>query len=386
MLRLLSPNEAKFWLLDQARPCNSVVVLRRRGARLLPDGLPPGFALPVARPGRRERPRWTEGGTPAVLTRRAAPEEAWLPAAAAMLDRRVGTDDHPAFAAEVLDHPDGGSTLVLAVSHALTDYRTALHLGHALADGLPPGALAPACEEALPPACFGAADAADLVEAWWTERAGARWQAIGRERLTAVMPPAAPTRLALAGLDATATERIDARCEAEGATLNAALAIAVRDACAVSSISFSVDLGRFIRPALPDGPGMAISHVFAPLPAGAFWEAARENREAVFAAVEAGEPGDALLILPRLLLDPRLPPSYGTAPVTITGAPTWRPRAGGGEFDLQLVLSGARGGGGVLIPFREDDGLRLLAGWPEGQAPLDPAAILGRLQEPCLHA
>lgn len=386
MERLLSPNEAKFWLLDQAAPCNSVVVLQRRGPPLLAEDAP-GLALPAARRGRRDRPRWTAAAAPGVVRRRTAAEEAaWLPVAAELLDRRIGTENHPAYAAVVLDQPDGLSTLVLAVSHALTDYRSALHLAHCLADGLPPGDLAPPCEEMLPAHCFGAADAEALVEAWWGDRAGARWQALGSGRLTAVLPPAAPTRLALARLDGAETQRIEARCEAEGVTLNSALAMAVRDVTAcegagLDGIAFSVDLGRFLRPALPDGPGMAISHIFTALAPGPFWEAARENRAASFAAIEAGEAGDALLVLPRLLLDPRLPPDYREARMTITGAPTWRPRAAGEETEMELVLSGARGGGAVLIPGRWRGRLQLLAAWPEGEAPVDPAALLARLLE-----
>src|SRR3546814_14282539 len=111
----------------------------------------------------------------------------WLAAAERLLDRRVGTEGCPPWRALVL--PDAaGSVVLLAVSHALADYRTGLWIaGHFLA-GTHPGPLAPACEEALPAALFGPPEAADLTQEGWLTRAARRLEEIGLGRLAAVLP------------------------------------------------------------------------------------------------------------------------------------------------------------------------------------------------------
>jgi hypothetical protein len=381
MMRLLSPNEAKFWLLDQVAPTNSVVVLQR-AAGGFPTEAPPGFDLPVARLGRRARPRWTEPTRPGVLARITLDSEAdWVGVAEDLLDARIGTDDNPPWQAVVADHP-GGQTLLLAVSHALTDYRTALAIGHAFAEGTLVGDLAPACEELLPDRIFADEEAGALIEGWWSDRAGARWEALGLQRLTAILPPASRTRLMLHRYDEGETARILERCEAEGASLNSALAIALRDAAGTDACAFSVDLSRFIRPALPPGPGMAISHVYADLAPGDFWEAARDNRAVVFDRIEGGEAGDSLLILPRLLQRPGTPPAWRRSGLTITGAPTWR-AAGEDGYDLQLVLSAARAGGGVVIPTLWRGQLQLLGCSPEDDIAMPLAALAAALLRAC---
>lgn len=381
MMRLLSPNETKFWLLDQVAPTNSIVVLQR-GSAGFPTQAPPGFDIPVARIGRRGRPRWSAATTPGVIRRVTLTAEAdWVGIAEQLLDARIGTDDNPPWEAVVADHPDG-QTLLLAVSHALTDYRTALALGRAFAEGTPVGDLAPACEELLPDRVFGDEDAGALIEGWWSDRAGARWEALGPSRLTAILPPASRTRLTLHRYDEAETARILDRCEAEGASLNSALAIALRDAAGTDACAFSVDLSRFIRPALPAGPGMAISHVHADLAPGDFWEAARDNRAVVFERIEAGEAGDSLLILPRLLQRPGTPPAWRRSGLTITGAPTWR-AAGEDGYDLQLVLSAARAGGGVVIPTLWRGQLQLLGCSPEDDVAMPLAPLAAALLRAC---
>lgn len=381
MMRLLSPNEAKFWLLDQVAPTNSVVVLQRAegGFPLQP---PPGFDLPVARLGRRARPRWTAATRPGVMARITLAAEAdWVGVAEDLLDARIGTDDNPPWQAVVADHP-GGQTLLLAVSHALTDYRTALAIGRAFAEGTPVGDLAPACEELLPGRVFADAEAGDLIEGWWSDRAGARWEALGLQRLTAILPPASRTQLTLHRYDEAQTARILERCDAEGASLNSALAIALRDAAGTDACAFSVDLSRFIRPALPPGPGMAISHVYADLAPGEFWESARDNRAVVFERIEGGEAGDSLLILPRLLQRPGTPPEWRRSGLTITGAPTWR-AAGEDGYDQQLVLSAARAGGGVVIPTLWRGQLQLLGCSPEDDVAMPLASLAAALLRAC---
>jgi hypothetical protein len=166
-------------------------------------------------------------------------------------------------------------------------------------------------------------------------------------------------------------------------SLNSALAIAVRDVMGLSVVAYSVDMERFIRPAPPPGPGLAVSHIFTALPSGEFWEAARENRSLLFEQIKAGAAGDALLVLPRLLLRPGTTPSYERAAMTITGGPTVRSRqdAGGDDEDevMQVVLSSARGGGGILILSFHGGRLQLVAGSPEDQPEVPLSAIVERL-------
>lgn len=376
MYRLLSPNEAKFWLFDRAAPMNSIAVIQRAGD--VPVPAPPHrFAVPVARIGRQSRPRWAEATLPGVIEREsvASPQD-WLAAAERLQDVRVGTEKHPPWHAIIQDHP-GGTTLVFAVNHALTDWRTSLHVARCFLADADPGDLAPACEELLPPTSFADPAAAPLIEAWWTSRAGERWEALGIERLVEAFPPPAATRFAVQCLPPEATARLARRCEEEGVSPNGVLAIALRDVMGLDVVVQAVDMHRFIRPPPAPGPGLAIAHVFAPLAAGPFWEAAREHRAALFEAVRSGAAGDALLALPRALLST---PPRESAAMTITGAPTVGPRNdGSADREMELVLSSARGGGGILILSYRGDALQLVAGTPADRTEVPLSAIIERL-------
>src|SRR5690348_1674766 len=154
---------------------NSIAVIERAADAPAP-ALPHRFTVPVARIGKQSRPRWVEAMIPGVLEREsvASPQD-WLAAAERLQSVRVGTEGHPPWHAVIQDHP-GGTTLVLAVNHALTDWRTALHVARSFLADADPGDLAPACEELLPPTSFADPAAASLIEAWWTSRAGERWE------------------------------------------------------------------------------------------------------------------------------------------------------------------------------------------------------------------
>ena len=377
MNRLLSPNEAKFWLLDSSAPMNSVVVIRRAGT--VPIAMPRTFAIPEVRPGAHGRPRWGESRMPGVLrhvTESSADD--WLAVAQELLDVRVGTAGAPPWHAVVLRERES-TTLVLAVNHALTDWRTSLVVGHAFLADVHPGDLAPPCEEMLPDGAYGDSDAAGLLDAWWSSRAGARWEALGPERLTAILPPPEPTRFAVRTLGREATGRVHAQCEEEGASLNSALAVALRDVMGLDSVAHAVGMDRFIRPAPPSGPGLAVSHVFTRLERGEFWEAARENRATLFGEIKVGAAGDALLSLPRLLLKPDTPVAYEKAVMTITGAPTVGAGGSAEDVSMELVVSSARGGGGILIISYDDGCLQLIAGTAGAAAEVPLDAVVERL-------
>lgn len=384
--RLLSPNEAKFWLLDHAEPMNSVIVVQRDGGFPGIDAPRTRFRLPTVQTDAQARPRWHETPAAGEFRRHHSDSETgWLAAAQALLTTRAGTGDAPPWIATVLAHP-GGETLLLAVNHALTDWRTSLHVADCFIADTHPGELMPACEEMLPPACFADPEAEALIEAWFLPRAASRWQALGLDALAAVLPGPSATRLALARLDAAASAALHERCETEGATLNGAVAVALRDVLGLDRVAHAIDMARFIRPAPPPGPELAVAHVFTPVEQGAFWEAARDNRAALFEQVRSGAAGDALLALPRALLHGAGAPAYARAGITITGAPTTGAQTGRSgpaaatPDPMRLVLSSARGGGGVLILSYWRGALQLIAGTPQSEPDLPLAALLDRLR------
>jgi hypothetical protein len=378
--RLLSPNEAKFWLLDAVAPMNSIVVVEcADGTR--PPAVLRHFKLPTVQIGKHGRPRWADAEVPGVLVEEPATDDmAWLAAAEKLQHVPVGSEGHPPWHAVVQHRPDG-TALILAVNHALSDWRSALHIARCLLADADPGEIAPACEEMLPANLFGDPEAAALIDAWWTSRAGARWETLGLAQLTAHLPLPAATRFAVQRLSRAGTERLQQRCESQGVSLNNALAIALRDTIRLEAVAHAVDMQRFIRPPPPLGPGLAVAHVFTPLLGGEFWEAARDNRGSLFDAIRGGAAGDALLALPRALLGGTAP-RYDEAAMTITGAPTVNPRDDDGARNpMELVLSSARGGGGILILSYHCDCLQLVAGAPEGQPEVPLPAIVERLAQ-----
>jgi len=381
MDRLLSPNEAKFWLLDWVAPMNSVVVVQRAAA--YPHrGAPARFTVPVVHLDPQSRPRWGPGDRAGVLLREDVTDEAnWLSAAQHLLDVRVGNAGQPPWHAVVQSYP-GGTTLLLSLNHALTDWRTSLQVAHAFLADEYPGPLAPPCEEMLPRTLFGAADADAMIDAWWSSRATARWHALGLEALTAILPRQGATRFAVCRLTPDDTAKLQDCCDAEGATLNGALAVALRDTMQIDRVAHAVDMARFIRPPPAPGPGLAVAHVFTPLGPGSFWHAARDNRAELFAQIRDGAAGDILLELPRLLLGGT--PEYQPATMTITGAPTV------GQSDIAdpqatmcLVVSSARGGGGIIIISSHRGALQLIAGSPVDQPDVPLDAIVARLLAAC---
>lgn len=377
MDRLLSPNEAKFWLMDWRAPMNTVIVTRTSG-RVEPDALVgTGFTVPMVALDRHQRPRWAITDAAGEVEEIAGGD--WLAVAERLLDRRVGTEGHPPWHAAVMQQDDA-STVVLAVNHAVADYRTGQWLADHLLAGTWPGDMAPACEEVLPAKLYGGEESLDLVDEWWLSRASARWEAIGLDRLAAVLPPPGCSRLDVVRLSEDDTAALQARMDDEGVSLNGAVAVALRDLIGAGRVAHAVDMSRFVRPPLPDGPGVAVSHVFADSPAGEFWEAARGVRGAIFERIQSGEAGDALLILPRALL--REGGAFVSEPsaVTVSGFPTYRrPEDIGAGHPMQIVLSSARGGGDVVMLTYDEGRLQLIGCSPEGREGIDLGALAGRL-------
>jgi hypothetical protein len=169
------------------------------------------------------------------------------------------------------------------------------------------------------------------------------------------------------------------RCEDEGASLNAVLAVASRDVMGIDSVAHAVGLERFIRPAPPEGPGLAVSHVFTKLDRGEFWDSARESRDTLFQEIRNGAAGDALLPLAQFLLTPATPPCFAKAALSLSGAPTAVAKAIREGIEMELVLSSARGGGNILVLSHDGDCLQLIAGTSAGQPEVPLVAIAERL-------
>lgn len=69
--------------------------------------------------------------------------------------------------------------------------------------------------------------------------------------------------------------------------------------------------------------------------------------------------------------------------MTITGAPTVGTRDADADTAMSLVLSSARGGGGIIILSWAGDCLQLLAGAPAGATPVPLPAVVERLLAAC---
>jgi hypothetical protein len=69
--------------------------------------------------------------------------------------------------------------------------------------------------------------------------------------------------------------------------------------------------------------------------------------------------------------------------MTITGAPTVGRPDTDPDSDMQLVMSSARGGGGILILSRSQDCLQLIAGSPADQPQIPLQAVAERLVAAC---
>jgi hypothetical protein len=282
MNRLLGPEETKFWLLDRAHPFNGVVVLRRRGPIVLSGKVTDCFRLPIVAAAADGRPRWGAAPHAGIAAEIAAEEDDWPQHAQELLALRAGTEGHPCWHLRLLRHRTG-TTLLLSMLHALADMHSALAIGHALLAGRRPAALPPSFEELLPPALFAEANASAILEQWWSTETGRRWRAIGTERITAMLPLAAPSSLAALRMEPGDTAALVARCGAERASLGCALAAALQDVLSVRSVGHSLDLRRFIDSPLPaTAPGIAVSHITTQLGSDAsapFWQRARAVRD-----------------------------------------------------------------------------------------------------------
>lgn len=412
MDRLLSPNETKFWLLDRTAPMNTVAVIqchrRLDGAVLERDS---DFALPVSIVGRQQRPRWSSAPDhrqPGVVVEISQPDsspDGWLPVAARLLNEPTGVAGQPSFRAVILHHDGTGregagqdgakrpvqSTLLFAVNHALADWRSSLALADAFLAGRHPGDLEPPIEELLPEAAFASADAPGLIDGWYRTPLSARWEAIGLDRLAAVMPPAHAARLDWAGLSATETAALRQRCRAEGASTNSALAVAMAGSgSAVRSVALAVDLSRIVVPSmiadLPPSPGITVSHIYADVPQTgpqcSFWQAARQTRAAVAAQVASGAAADALLILPRVLLLDEQSLIGDTASLCITSPPVdvWL-STHPDDRALRFGMGPARAGGTVVHRLDQGDHLQLVVSSPDTDHPaLSAGELVSRLR------
>jgi hypothetical protein len=282
----------------------------------------------------------------------------------------VGTEGHPPWHGVVVREPET-TTLVFAMHHSLTDYRTGLWAAHCFVKGVAPGPLAPACEDLLDPSAYASPDADELIEQWWLARAGARWHAVGIEKLARFLPAPCRTRLSAIRFGREESDAFNAACEREGVTLNGAVAVALRDAIGARRVGHSIDLSRFIKPPPGDGTGIAISHLSTEVGEGDFWSAARDVRAKLFEQLMAGAAADELLVMPRALLQSAEATAGTAAPIVITGGPTLKRRDHAYDgYAKQLVVGSPRAGGNVLILSHDEGRLELLSSCPADQSPL----------------
>lgn len=381
MDRLLGPNETKFWLLDLTAPMNLVVVVRlgsRPAIEMLAES--GAFSLPLSAPGQYGRPRWGASSSEGVVeVFRASHHDDWLAQAQRLLLVRVGKVGHPPYHAVLLEHARG-ATLLLTLSHALFDYRSALCATEAFLAGREPGPLMPACEELLPADAYRLEDADELIDFWWRREAGIRWEAAGLERLASVLPSSAATQLASRRLTQEQGEGLQRRFADEGVSLANAVAVATSRASGEKALTHAIDMTRYIEPR-PSGPGLAISHLHAEVTDGSFWDQARAVRRQLRDGIESGRAGDNLLALPRVLRQASLDGIARSAPASITSAPRAM-RSTLAPDEARWVVSSARGGGFVVNPLKDDQGIALLL----CSASNDSRALHDDICEQLLHA
>ena len=416
MDRLLSPNEAKFWLLDRTSPMNTVAVIQSR-RRLNATALAASsdFAIPTITIGRNQRPRWssdpdqqTAGRVEELVVADSSPD-GWLPLARRLLNEPVGVAGQPGWRAIILQHGADGpvcSTLLFAVNHALADWRGSLALADAWIAGRHPGDLDPPIEEQLPSDAFANSAAADLIDGWYGSALASRWDKIGNDRLAAVMPRPVPATLSWARLTANETADLRARCRDEGASMNAALAVALAEQARVAAIdlkvadfktadlkvALAVDLSRRVPGAdlgnsQPPAPGLTVSHVYVdvqPAATGGFWAAARQTRSRVAEQAASGFAGDALLILPRVLLRDELTEIGVTSGFSITSPPAdvWSTTHPDDQV-MRFGLGPARAGGVVVHRSDFGDQLQIIVNRPDDAAQgadLAAADLVARLR------
>lgn len=364
MKRLLGPTETKFWLLDVAAPMNVVAALEIDGT-FMPstiNALHSG-GLPVAICEEGERPFWSENLCHGRVETLSAPDDpfGWLPEAEALLQMRVGTQGHPAFHARILQ---GGtkSTILLALNHALADYRAALEIARCLLEGRTLDTGVGTLEELLPEEAFSDPEAGDIIDSWWSQGAAMNWRAAGLDRLVGMFPKPGTTRLKHVAFNAMQSAELDILCQRTGASLNSLAAVAIRDAMGIDEISHAVDMTR----ALADArqlPSLAVSHVRTQVPVGA---SPLDVRETLHARLSAKVAADDLLVLPKALNLGRIGASAQPARAGITSAPKGlrdHIRPNGAEpipITAQCVVSAARGGGFVLNIVRKKAQIHLI--------------------------
>ncbi len=381
MLRMLSPNETKFWLLDVVAPMNVVIVVDLHKAEHgIPTEHPDSFKVPSIVTGSNGRPRWEQSGLDGLLetVSEANPGDMWISHADQLLKMRVGTEHNPPFIARFLQGP-AHTMLLLVLNHALVDYRSGLWMADAFLRNVAPGQLAPACEELIPTQLFGLSDADALIDSWWSQRAAHRWQSAGIQRLTDVMPKSSGTRLRTAMLTAEQTDALDDRCKNEGVNLNSVVATAIGDISGVDNVAHAIDMTRFIDPKPVPGPGLAISHLFTAVSPGPFWETAQGVRAQLFDNLNAGRAADLLLTLPIALEEGGVEKHMAEA--TVTGAPS---RIGNDAQPSALgarnwVVSSARGGGFVISLARNADRLMIVGSLRDEDPDSLLEALAGRL-------
>ena len=340
--------------------------------------------LPSLVVGRQDRPRWTTAGADPLVEAMTVPDphEAWIGHAERLLASRVGTEGHPSCRVLVLQGRSN-ATLLLAMHHALADYRSGLFMLRRLLAGRPAGRLAGPLEDALPESAFGRADAARRLDEWWSQRASLIWAQAGLQRLAANMPAAGSTRIRITWLSAEQTQAIDRQRRHLGMGMNAAIAVAIARAASLDSVSHAIDMTRYLPSWTTEGPGIAISHLYTPVGAGGFREAARAVQGSLREQMGRGAAGDQLLALPDSLFRGRVDAEAHPEAAGITGVPVQSvaglpdlPELARLRIESQFAIGPASAGGCVINLFRDHGRLGLIV----SLRPDDPADLGERIK------
>ena len=370
MTRPLGPEEAKYWLLGHSCPFNIVLAFGVEGWRA-PDRL----ALPVIELDADGLPRW---GAPSADGRTERGTGPWAEVAEALLHAPVGMAGAPAWRLSVVEEA-GGTVVLLALHHALTDARGGLALVGHLLDGRPLPPLPPSFEELLADEAWPDPSVQDEVLGWWSRHMTDRLRSLDLAKLAALLPSPEPACLAVDRLPPAAFDRLQARCRAEGTTLHGALVAALPTGTA-SKLGHAVDMRRFLPPSLAGEAWLALSHLETELPdAAPFWERARAASTNVRTALASGAAGAALAELPRTLAGARFVPP-AAPPLTVSnGGRQDLPAGSHGRATWYMALAGVNPGAPVLAASGSGEALLVASVTPASRPPLPLDRLVEKL-------
>ena len=363
MSRRLGPEEAKYWLLSQARPFNIVLALGIEDWK------------PVARPELPSvhydldgLPRWTKGSSAGhfetVLGR-------WLDVAQAELNEPVGGPHQPPWRMVLVQEPNGLAVLLLTLNHALVDARGGLVLLTHLIEGRPVPIQPPSFEELLAVEAYPEPSMADEVMEWWSQSWKERLRTLDLLQVAALLPVPRPTVLQARMIDPTTFSVLRQRCRQQNSTVHGAIVAALTEHDTPARTSHAVDMRRFLPDPFSTEAWFAMSHIqtTSPLP-GTFWQRSRQASQSIRLHLADGSAGFSLLELQRTLQSPEVQ-NFQAPPTTVSNSGRMAlPSGPHGRGTWFMALAGGNAGGRVLAVGGSGPELRLVSATPDDMDPL----------------